>query len=85
MVWVFLMNLMDLVPVDYLPTLAGNIAAFAGLVEEPGDAYFKVVPTTDPNITLGMALAVFVLIIFYSIKLKGLKGSVAELTLHPFG
>ncbi len=85
LVWVFLMNLMDLVPVDYLPTLAGNIAAFTGLVEEPGDAYFKVVPTTDPNITLGMALAVFVLIIFYSIKMKGLKGFVAELTLHPFG
>ena len=36
LVWVFLMNLMDLVPVDYLPTLAGNIAAFTGLVEEPG-------------------------------------------------
>ncbi len=43
------------------------------------------VPTTDPNITLGMALAVFILIIFYSIKIKGLKGFLAELTLHPFG
>ena len=73
--WVFLMNLMDLVPVDYLPELAKGA----------GIEYFKVVPTTDPNITLGMALAVFVLIIFYSIKIKGLKGFLAELTLHPFG
>ena len=85
LVWVFLMNLMDLVPVDYLPTLAGKVAEATGMVENSKDAYFKVVPTTDPNITLGMALAVFVLIIFYSIKIKGLKGFLAELTLHPFG
>jgi F-type H+-transporting ATPase subunit a len=75
LVWVFLMNLMDLIPVDYLPELAKGV----------GLEYFKVVPTTDPHITLGMALAVFVLIIFYSIKIKGLKGFLAELTLHPFG
>jgi len=85
LVWVFLMNLMDLVPVDYLPTLAGQVAEATGMVENSKDSYFKVVPTTDPNITLGMALAVFVLIIFYSIKIKGLKGFLAELTLHPFG
>ena len=75
LIWVFLMNLMDLVPVDYLPELAKGA----------GIEYFKVVPTADPNITLGMALAVFILIIFYSTKIKGLKGFVAELTLHPFG
>tara|TARA_Y100000590_G_scaffold469245_1_gene655767 strand:+ start:2320 stop:3171 length:852 start_codon:yes stop_codon:yes gene_type:complete len=75
LIWVFLMNLMDLVPVDYLPEAAKLV----------GLEYFKVVPTTDPNITLGMALAVFILIIFYSIKMKGLKGFVSELTLHPFG
>ena len=85
LVWVFLMNLMDLVPVDYLPTLAGPVEEATGMVENSKDAYFKVVPTTDPNITLGMALAVFVLIIFYSIKIKGLKGFLAELTFHPFG
>ena len=49
------------------------------------DAYFKFVPTTDPNITLGMALGVFILTIFYSIKIKGFGGFIAELTLHPFG
>ena len=75
MVWVFLMNLMDLVPVDFLPELA----------KAAGIEYFKVVPTTDPNITLGMALGVFILIIYYSITVKGLKNFVAELTLHPFG
>ena len=48
LVWVFLMNLMDLVPVDYLPTLAGQVAEATGMVENSKDAYFKVVPTTDP-------------------------------------
>jgi F-type H+-transporting ATPase subunit a len=85
LVWVFLMNLMDLVPVDYLPFIAGQVAEATGMVDQAKDAYFKVVPTTDPNITLGMALAVFILVIFYSIKIKGLKGFLAELTLHPFG
>ena len=89
-VWILLMNLMDLVPVDFLPVLAGHIAyAVAGgsvdWITGPESFYFKVVPTTDPNITLGMAFAVFVLTIYYSITVKGLKNFVAELTLHPFG
>ena len=69
------MNLMDLIPVDFIPEFAKYL----------GIEYFKVVPTTDPNVTLGMALAIFVLTIYYSIKIKGLKAFVAELTLHPFG
>ena len=72
-VWVFLMNLMDLIPVDLIPyslSLAG--------VE-----YQKIVPSTDPNITMGMALGVFILMLFYSIKVKGL-GFVKELTMNPF-
>lgn len=73
-VWVFLMNLMDLVPVDWLP----------GLAHAMGIEYMKVVPTTDPNITLGMALAVFVLVIYYSIARKGLGGFLGELLFHPF-
>ena len=89
-VWILLMNLMDLVPVDFLPVLAGHIAyAVAGegveWISSPESFYFKVVPTTDPNITLGMAFAVFILTIYYSITVKGLKAFVAELTLHPFG
>jgi len=71
--WVFMMNLMDLIPVDWLPTLAGLV----------GIPYLKVVPSTDLNITFGMSLSVFVLIIFYTIKTKGITGFIAELTLHP--
>ena len=73
-VWVFLMNLMDLVPVDWIPKTA----------ELVGIPYMKVVASTDPNITLGMAFAVFLLIIFFSIKEKGLGGFLKELLCHPF-
>lgn len=73
-VWVFLMNLMDLVPVDLLP----RMASFFGV------PYLKVVPTTDPNLTLGMSLSVFLLTIFYSIKIKGV-GLLKEMFCSPFG
>ncbi len=75
--WVFIMNFMDLIPVDWLPLLAGKIA---------GDShfFFKVVPTTDPNATLGMAIGVFLLMIFFSIQQKGPIGFIKELTFHPF-
>ena len=73
--WIFLMNFMDLVPVDLLPAL--GIAV--------GIEYMKVVPTTDLNITFGMSIAVFFLMIFYSIKIKGVGGFAKELFLHPFG
>lgn len=76
-VWVFLMNLMDLVPVDWIPQLAV-------LVSGDPHFYFKIVPTTDPNVTLGMGFTVFLLIIFFSIKQKGLVGFIKELTFHPF-
>ncbi|MDH4072629.1 MAG: F0F1 ATP synthase subunit A [Gammaproteobacteria bacterium] len=72
-VWVFFMNLMDLVPVDWLPMAGAAI----------GVPYLKVVPTTDVNITFGMSIAVFGLIIFYSVKSKGIGGFIGELTLHP--
>jgi F-type H+-transporting ATPase subunit a len=81
-VWIFLMNLMDLVPVDWLPALAGQIGAAMGM--DPHHVYFKVVSTTDPNATIGMALSVFVLTVYYSIKNKGIGGFMGELTLHPF-
>ena len=72
--WVFLMNFMDLLPVDLLP----NIAASAGI------EHFRVVPTADPNVTFGMSLVVFLLIFFYSFKFKGVKGFLSELLCHPF-
>ena len=76
--WVILMNTMDLVPVDILPWIAQTIS---------GDEHiaFRAVPTTDPNITLGMSLSVFILIIFYSIKIKGVGGFMKELAFQPFG
>jgi F-type H+-transporting ATPase subunit a len=73
-VWVWLMNFMDLIPVDWIPMLASAM----------GIHYMKVVPTTDPNVTLGMALTVFVMILYYSIKCKGLGGFFGELAFHPF-
>ena len=73
-VWILLMNLMDLVPVDWIPQIAHLM----------GIEYMKVVPTTDPNATFGMALGVFLLTLYYSIKIKGPKGFAAELTMQPF-
>ncbi len=82
-VWIFLMNLMDLVPVDWLPQLAAAIGANVfGM--DPHHVYFKVVPSTDPNATFGMAFAVFFLVLYYSIKIKGIGGFAGELTLQPF-
>jgi F-type H+-transporting ATPase subunit a len=73
-VWVFLMNLMDLIPVDWIP-MVGQLS---------GVHFMKVVPSTDPNATFGMAIAVFGLMLFYSFKIKSPLGFLAELTLHPF-
>ncbi|MBE1286572.1 MAG: F0F1 ATP synthase subunit A [Alteromonadaceae bacterium] len=82
-VWVLLMNLMDLVPVDILPTIAGLIGStFFGM--DPHDVYMKAVPTTDLNLTFALAIGVFFLILYYSIKMKGVSGFMKELTLQPF-
>ena len=72
-VWVFLMNLMDLVPVDWIPMASAAI----------GIPYMKVVPSTDVNITFGMSFAVFFLILFYTHKAKGPFALVYDLMLHP--
>ena len=73
--WIFLMNFMDLIAIDFLPSLA----TLAGV------PYMKVVPTTDPNATFGMAFGVFFLILYYSFKIKGPGGFFAELAFQPFG
>ena len=73
--WVFAMNLMDLLPIDYIPLLMSAL----------GVPYFKVVPSTDPNATFGMAIGVFILVLYYSVKMKGVGGFLGELTLQPFG
>ena len=76
--WVFIMNFMDLIPVDWIPHFVANV-----IVGDP-HFYFKVVPTTDPNATLGMAIGVFLLMIFFSVQQKGMVGFIKELTFHPF-
>ncbi|NND64888.1 MAG: F0F1 ATP synthase subunit A [Gammaproteobacteria bacterium] len=73
-VWVLLMNTMDLIPVDWLPWVA----------KQAGVDYLKVVPTTDINVTFAMSISVFILIVFYSIKFKGIGGFTKELTMQPF-
>lgn len=73
-VWVFLMNFMDILPVDLLPWAAH----FAGI------PYLRVVPTTDLNLTFALSISVFALFIFYSIKIKGSKVFIKELTMQPF-
>ena len=74
--WVFLMNLTDLLPVDWLPL----VFAQTGLAP-----YMKIVPSTDINVALGMAFAVFIMILYYSLKVKGAIGFSKELSLQPFG
>jgi F-type H+-transporting ATPase subunit a len=74
-IWIFSMNTMDLLPVDLLPRI---LALF-------GVHYFRVVPTTDVNITLGMALTVFLLILFFNLKIKGVGGFFKEVLTQPFG
>ena len=81
--WVLLMNTMDLVPVDLLTSF--GFEKFAAVVFHFEHAPFKIVPTTDPNITMGMSTLVFFMIIYYSIKNKGLGGFLGELAFHPFG
>lgn len=81
-VWVLLMNLMDLVPIDLLPWIAQLIGGMMGY--DPHDVYMKVVPTTDVNMTFALSLGVFALMIFYSVKIKGFGGFMKELYAHPF-
>jgi F-type H+-transporting ATPase subunit a len=83
LVWVFFMNAMDLVSIDLLPSLARWVGVRVFGAEEH-HVFFKVVPSTDPNITLGMAACVFLLILYFSITQKGPVGFFKELSMHPF-
>ena len=74
-VWVLLMNALDLLPIDFIPYIGEHILGLPAL---------RIVPTADVSITLSMAIGVFVLILFYSFKMKGVKGFAKELTLQPF-
>lgn len=80
-VWIFLMNLMDLIPIDFIPAFAQWIGSLMGY--DPHHVYMKIVPSTDPNITLGMSVTVFFMILVYGFQKKGV-GYANEYLFHPF-
>ena len=82
-VWIFLLNAMDLLPVDLLPFLWEKIYAAAG--HDPHHAYLRVVPTADLSVTMGLSVSVLLICLIYNVKIKGLGGWIHELFTAPFG
>jgi F-type H+-transporting ATPase subunit a len=82
-VWIFLLNAMDMLPVDLLPALWAKLHGAVG--GDPAHAYMRVVPTADLSTTLGLSTSVLLLCLFYSVKIKGLGGWGHELITAPFG
>ncbi|KQP38121.1 MULTISPECIES: F0F1 ATP synthase subunit A [unclassified Pseudorhodoferax] len=82
-VWIFLMNAMDMLPVDLLPSAWTHV--YGALGHDPHHAYMRVVPTADLSTTLGLSTSVLFLCFLYSIKIKGLGGWGHELITAPFG
>lgn len=79
-VWIFLMNAMDLLPVDLIPALWHSAGPAVGMKD-----YMRVVPTADLSVTMGLSLAVLLICIYYNIKIKGAGGWIHELFTAPFG
>jgi F-type H+-transporting ATPase subunit a len=82
-VWIFLLNAMDLLPVDLLPAIWHWIYGATG--HDPEHAYLRVVPTADLSMTMGLSVGVLLVVLFYNIKIKGLGGWIHELFTAPFG
>jgi len=82
-VWIFLLNAMDLLPVDLLPFIWERI--YAAMGGDPQHAYLRVVPTADLSVTMGLSLSVLLVCIYYNIKIKGAGGWMHELFSAPFG
>jgi F-type H+-transporting ATPase subunit a len=82
-VWIFLLNAMDLLPVDLLPWIWERIYGATG--GDPHHAYLRVVPTADLSVTMGLSVSVLLLCLFYNIKIKGIGGWAHELVTAPFG
>ena len=82
-VWIFLMNAMDLFPVDLFPKIFEMI--YGSMGHDPHHAYMRVVPSADLSTTLGLSTSVLLMCVFYNIKIKGLGGWVHELFCAPFG
>ncbi|MDZ4730523.1 MAG: F0F1 ATP synthase subunit A [Xanthomonadales bacterium] len=82
-VWIFLLNAMDLLPVDLLPVIWEKIFSAAG--GDPHHAYLRVVPTADLSIAMGLSVSVLIVCLVYNVKIKGLGGWIHELFTAPFG
>jgi F-type H+-transporting ATPase subunit a len=82
-VWIFMLNAMDLLPVDLLPWLWGHVYEAAG--HEREHAFLRVVPTADLSVTMGLSVGVLLVCLFYNIKIKGMGGWAHELVTAPFG
>jgi F-type H+-transporting ATPase subunit a len=79
-IWIFLMNFMDLLPVDLIPQIWHGVAPVVGAPD-----YMRVVPTADLSITMGLSVAVLLVCLYYNVKIKGAGGWVHELFTAPFG
>ncbi len=82
-IWIFVMNAMDLLPVDLLPRLWEMAYGAAG--HDPSHAYLRVVPTADLSVSMGLSLSVLLVCLVYNVKIKGLGGWFHELLTAPFG
>ena len=81
--WIFMLNAMDLLPVDLIPVIWEAIYGAAG--GDPHHAYMRVVPTADLSISMGLSVSVLVVCLVYNVKIKGLRGWIHELFTAPFG
>jgi F-type H+-transporting ATPase subunit a len=82
-VWIFLLNAMDLLPLDLLPVIWEKI--YGAMGHDPSHAYLRVVPTADLSVTMGLSVSVLLICLFYNMKIKGLGGWGHELISAPFG
>ncbi len=78
--WVFMMNFMDLIPVDLIPQIWHAAGPALGMKD-----YMRVVPTADLSITMGLSVTVLLICLYYNVKIKGIGGWVHELFTAPFG
>ena len=82
-VWIFLLNAMDLLPLDLLPLIWEKI--YGAMGGDPSHAYLRVVPTADLSVTMGLSVSILLICLFYNMKIKGLGGWAHELVSAPFG